>query len=93
MNSRVNWEDSLNNFSHINLKWTQGVLSINYSVLENLNESTQMVNHYEFNRELCNKAYLLENLQTYFYVLSEFFHKSNEFSLRVVEKKLLIIFL
>lgn len=69
MSCRLNWEDATNNFSRINLKWSQGNLSINYSALDYAQEEFHLlVNHFEYNREICNKAYLLENMQNYYYV-------------------------
>lgn len=35
----------------------------------NITDSPLIVNHFEYNREICNKAYLIENIQSFNYVL------------------------
>ena len=65
LKTRNNWEkiDSQNP-QCANLIWTPLSCQINYS-LHSLNESSQFVNHFEFHRELTNKASTFINLFRY----------------------------
>ena len=64
--NRINWEEVKDlNYEFFNFKWQQNNWKINFSNLSKISNIKQLINHFEFNCTITNKANLFINLLKY----------------------------
>ena len=66
MQQRLNWKECANKETNLfNLKWKESSKGVDFSVLTKNNANRQLVNHFEYHREVSNKLNLYINLMKY----------------------------